>query len=94
MRRCFIGSLNFDPRALVINSENGLLIDSPELAAELRQIVLEMMSSENAWHVTIDEAGRLRWDAAGASVDRQPARSSWQRVSDFFGRLLPVEDQL
>jgi len=34
-QRCFIGSLNLDPRAIEINTENGLYIQSPELCGEL-----------------------------------------------------------
>ena len=34
-KRCFIGSLNLDPRAMEINTESGLLIDSPRLAVQL-----------------------------------------------------------
>ena len=91
--RCFIGSLNFDPRALVINSENGLLIISPELSDQLRQVIKEVLSPENSWQVTLED-DRLRWQSAGDRVESQPARSGWQRINNFFGRLLPIEDQL
>ncbi len=50
-RKCFIGSLNFDPRALVINSENGLLIDSEELAAELAVFLDAVMKPENGYRL-------------------------------------------
>lgn len=93
-RRIFLGSLNLDPRAVVLNTENGLLIDSPELGAELGELFDEMRRPENAWHVTRDEAGDLSWSSALGTTDLQPARSSGQRVADFFFGLLPIESQL
>jgi putative cardiolipin synthase len=93
-RVCFIGSLNFDPRALVINTENGLLIESPELAEQLTEKLEILLLPENSWQVAMDENGGLQWISADKTVTRQPARSGGQRITDFFGRLLPIEDQL
>lgn len=93
-RRCFIGSLNLDPRALEINTENGLYIESPQLAVNLARLFDELSDEHNAWKVEPDERGRLRWLTFGKTVSRQPARSFGQRVADFFFRLLPVESQL
>ena len=92
--RCFIGSLNLDPRALVINTENGLYIDSPALCGALSEDFDDLMSPENAWRVDVDENGQLRWTSVEGVVHRQPARGTGQRVADFFYRLLPVESQL
>jgi putative cardiolipin synthase len=94
-QRCFIGSLNLDPRAMEINTENGLYIESSELAQELATMFDAMMQPENAWHVYLDkEEQTLRWQSSIGTVDSQPARSFGQRISDFFFRLLPIESQL
>ncbi len=93
-RICFIGSLNFDPRAIVINSENGLLIDSAELAEELAAFLELLMEPANSWHLSISEENRIQWESADRTIDAQPARGFWQSVTDFFGPLLPVENQL
>ncbi len=94
-RRCFIGSLNLDPRALEINTENGLCIESPELAAELAASFDVMMQPENAWRVYLDEEQQsLSWQSDRGTVNTQPARGFGQRVADFFFRLLPIESQL
>jgi len=92
--RCFIGSLNLDPRALEINTENGLYIESPQFAAQLAERIDQMMAPANAWQVLLDETGRIRWQSATGTLSRQPARSGTQRFSDFFLRLLPIEKQL
>lgn len=90
----FVGSLNLDPRAVVINAENGIYLRSKQLGEKLASQFDEMMSPENAWRVTVDDDDRLVWTSSAGVVYRQPARSSGQRVADFFFRLLPIESQL
>ena len=93
-QRCFIGSLNLDPRALQINTENGLYIESPSLAAEMAYKFDVMTHPDNAWRVEMDEGRALQWTSTAGTVYRQPARSFMQRIADFFYRLLPIESQL
>ncbi len=89
-----IGSLNVDPRSIQINTEHMLLIDSPELAAQLIGDFERMIAPGNSWAVTRNEKGKLRWTSGDEVRKRQPARSFGQRVSAFFWRLLPIEGQL
>ncbi len=93
-RLCFIGSLNFDPRAIVINSENGLLIESVELAGELADFIDYLTAPENAYEVTINEKNRLQWKSSDRTLEAQPARGAMQGFVDLFGGLLPIESQL
>ncbi len=94
-RHCFIGSLNLDPRALEINTENGLYIQSAELAAELAANFDILMQPHNAWRVYLDEEQQsLSWQSDQGTVNTQPARGFGQRIADFFFRLLPIESQL
>jgi putative cardiolipin synthase len=93
-RRCFIGSLNLDPRAIELNTENGLYIESPELAMELAREFDRMMAPDNAWRVFLNDENKLRWESSEGTVSSQPARSFGQRVSDFFFRLIPIESQI
>jgi len=93
-QRCFIGSVNLDPRALEINTENGLYIESKGLCGQLAGQFDTLMSPENAWRVYLNEDNQLRWESSSGTVSIQPARSFWQRISDFFWRLLPIESQL
>ena len=39
---------------------------------------------ENAWRVLLDRNDEVIWVAEGRVLDRQPARSFWQRVEDFL----------
>ncbi len=93
-RLCFIGSLNFDPRAIVINSENGLLIDSVELAGELADFIEYLTAPENAYGVTINKKNRLQWKSSERTLEAQPARGVMQGFTDLFGGWLPIENQL
>jgi putative cardiolipin synthase len=90
----FIGSLNLDPRAVVINTENGLLIDSPPLAAELAKQMEAMMSPANAWRLYLNDKNELRWESQEGTRTYQPGRSAGQHFSDFFYQFLPIESQL
>jgi putative cardiolipin synthase len=88
-RYAFVGSMNFDPRSVNINTEAGAFIDSPELAQDLAEVMTRDMAPENAWHVQMDSEGDLSWVNAEERVTRQPARSFGQRIMDAFFRLFP-----
>ncbi|MEJ0034519.1 MAG: phospholipase D-like domain-containing protein [Gammaproteobacteria bacterium] len=83
-KRVFVGSMNLDPRSEELNSEMGVVVDSEALAAQIAAIMEQDMQPRNAWHVTLNEHGRLRWTADGEPLTRQPARSAWQRAQDLF----------
>lgn len=92
---CFIGSLNMDPRAMDINTEEGLIIQSPELTNKLYQHILEMTEPENAWRLGFDSKGAIIWHGAESKpLVQQPARGMSQRIIDSFARWLPIESQL
>lgn len=93
-KRCFIGSLNHDPRAMDINTENGLYIESEPLARELAETFTQLMDPKNSWKVYLNKNNALRWKSSTATISSQPARGFGQRIADFFYRLLPIESQL
>ena len=88
-KRVFVGSMNLDPRSQELNSEMGVVIDSEALAQQIVGITERDMQPKNAWHVTLNEHGSLRWTADGEPLTRQPARSAWQRAQDVFFMLFP-----
>ena len=87
--KVFIGSMNFDPRSVDINTEMGIIIDSPGLGKEMLRLVERDMAPENAWQVKLDDEGKLIWVNSDETVTRQPARNTWQRFLDGFFRILP-----
>ncbi|MEH6593459.1 MAG: phospholipase D family protein [Halioglobus sp.] len=92
--RCFVGSLNFDPRSIELNTENGIYIESKGLCGELSDLLNSFTEPKNAWSVTLDDAGKLRWQSYEGTTSSQPALGLGQRISDFFFRILPIGSQL
>ena len=94
----FIGSFNLDPRSADINTEAGLYIESPELAAQAIAWMDEGVRPENSYRVLLDEDDGLQWvtEYEGKEVryDKDPESTFWQRFVAGFIRILPVEDQL
>jgi cardiolipin synthase C len=94
----FIGSFNLDPRSTALNTEIGVMIDSPEIAGQVGELMDEGVSPGSAFHVTLDKNDDLMWTAengaAKVEYDKDPETSLWYRfVVDVVG-MLPIEDQL
>jgi putative cardiolipin synthase len=87
--RVFVGSMNLDPRSEELNSEMGVVVESVPLALQLAGIMECDMQPANAWRVTVNEEGALRWTADGPPLTRQPAQSTWQRIQDTVFMLFP-----
>jgi putative cardiolipin synthase len=90
-RLSFIGSMNLDPRSANINTEMGAIIDSPELAADLRALMLRDMNGDNAWRVMLDEKDKLYWVNSDETVTSQPARGKMQNVMNVIFKVVPKE---
>ena len=79
----FIGSFNLDPRSRSINTEIGVMIDSPEIAGQLGEFMDEGVAPGSAYHVTLDKDDDLVWTAetngTKAEFDTDPETSVWQR---------------
>jgi len=102
-QRVFIGSMNFDQRSMRINTEIGLIIDSPALAQQLVARFVAMVQPVNSYRLTlrpngVDEAPSLVWHtqegANAVEYDTEPARSDWQRIKLNSLSLLPLDDEL
>ena len=59
-RRLFVGSLNLDQRSAYLNTEMGMVIESPPLAEALHRMFDERLL-DHAYRVTIGEDSQLRW---------------------------------
>ena len=91
-RTVLIGSMNFDPRSAWYNSELGILVESPELAAQVIQAFDRVTTSDRVWKLALDENG-LAWvstDINDASTLRSEPASFWRRVQvELLGPLAP-----
>jgi len=89
--RVYIGSMNYDPRSALINTEMGVFVESPGLAQALAALIERDIQPDNSWQVTLDDKGQLVWTDDKEVVTRQPARNWWQRVEDVFFMSFPKE---
>ncbi|MEL7046640.1 MAG: phospholipase D family protein, partial [Pseudomonadota bacterium] len=93
----FIGSFNFDPRSMYINSEMGVIIKDSDLGADLIS-GLEEALPEAVWEVRLTQQNRLRWtglnDGRVVTISKEPMTSWWERVKAGFYRMLPIRSQL
>lgn len=93
-KRCFIGSLNLDPRSRKLNTENGLFIESPALASQLADHIEYLMNSDNSWTLELDDDRAVIWRSRGEERSVQPGPKGMIRVKDFIYGMLPIKDLL
>jgi len=91
-RVVFIGSFNFDPRSVWLNTEMGLVIESTEIAQDLRDI-LESQMTQIAYRVFLDEQGRMRWEdtETGETHATDPGSPASARFALWAIGKLPIE---
>jgi len=92
--KVFIGSANFDPRSLRINTEMGLLVRSQTLNQQVNDALFLDMRPENAWSLRISETGEVQWVSDEEVLNHQPTHSFMQQIEDWFFALLPIEDEM
>ena len=94
----FIGSFNLDPRSTLINTEIGVMIDSPEIARQVADFMDDGVDPGSAFRLTRDKNGDLAWtaEADGKKVefDTDPETSFGHRFLLGVIGWLPIEGQL
>ena len=96
--KVFIGSLNFDPRSVLWNTEVGVLVDSRELAEQVRELALEGMAPTISYEVLLESAGgrsRLVWRAVDDNgeeyrLTREPG-GLWRQLNAWLARFIGLE---
>jgi len=101
--RLFIGSMNYDQRSRRINTEIGVIIDSPELAQQMAARFESMVQPEASYALAL-RTGRpgtgatLVWRTVEQGLpqeySREPAQSGWRRLQVRALSLLPVAREL
>ena len=102
-QRLFIGSMNFDQRSMHLNTEIGLIIDSPVLAQQVAARFEAMVLPANSYRLLLrpnDTKGspNLLWltEENGRAVEyaTEPARSDFQRIKVHALSLLSLDKEL
>ena len=102
-RRLYVGSMNFDQRSRSLNTEIGLIIDSPELARQTAGRFDLMAALANSYQVVLQagdgsNASRLVWLTAenhrSVRYETEPARSEWDRIKVDLLAMFPLDGEL
>jgi cardiolipin synthase C len=99
----YVGSMNYDQRSRRLNTENGVIIHSGELAAQAARRFDLMTQPQNAYAVRFEEkvagdAPELTWSAVEGgrplTLHHERSRGAWQRFEVHFLELFPIDREL
>lgn len=102
-RRIFIGSMNLDQRSLHLNTEIGLIIDSPELARQIVERFAEITQPANSYALRLsepDETGQRHpiWHTLDhgkpVDYDYEPGASPITQIQVDALSILPIDGLL
>jgi putative cardiolipin synthase len=92
--RLFVGSFNFDPRSINLNTELGFVIESPALSEKIHEAFEESIPLR-AYEVRLTENGELYWiehvDGDVIRHEQEPNTGFLQRTGIFLLSILPIE---
>lgn len=94
----FVGSLNFDPRSMSLNTEMGVLFSCAGLVREMDEIFQEETSREMSFELTLSERRSLTWTGLVRGEPRryrsEPYATLGRRTLVAIMGILPLESQL
>lgn len=102
-RYVYIGSMNMDQRSKLLNTEMGVVVDSPQLAKAVAEFFGTATLPANAYHVVLgaadgSHASEMHWQASkdGKEVDydSEPDASVGRRAKVALMKLLPIDGLL
>ena len=89
----FIGSMNFDPRSILLNTEMGVLFQHEALVAEVRAVFAEETQPPKAYRLGL-ERGHLVWHDGARIRHREPLAGWTRQLIAAIAGILPIESQL
>jgi len=96
-KRAFVGTFNFDPRSVELNTEMGFVVDSPTLAEQIHKN-FESTVPEIAYEVRLDAQGALQWVERSNNAEKvyttEPNTSLLKRVFARVLSWLPIDSLL
>jgi putative cardiolipin synthase len=100
-QRVFVGSANFDMRSLHLNTEIGIIIDSPELARQAAERFEAITIPANSYEVKLAERQgepAIEWiteqDGKLVELDQEPGASFAREFIVNAVSILPIDNQL
>lgn len=96
-RKIFVGSFNFDPRSINLNTELGFVIESPELADTMERTMTERLPSDS-YRLSLNRDGDLYWveeTPSGKIIhSSEPYTPAGRRFLVWLMSILPLEPLL
>ena len=102
-QRVFVGSMNLDQRSLHLNTEIGLIIESPELARQIALRFADITQPANSYVLVLSEVDgfghrHLVWrtleNGMRVDFDQEPNVTFWQRLQIDMLSMLPLDGLL
>jgi len=98
----FIGSMNMDQRSKLLNTEMGVIVDSPGLAKAVAEFFDRATAPENAFRVELKPEPHGRPDIVWVTLEQgrmqtfehEPGASAHRKVEAMFLKLLPIDGLL
>jgi putative cardiolipin synthase len=99
----YAGSMNFDQRSRLLNTEVGVIIDSPELAQQTATRFESMTQPASAYAVSLQSLGpgkpavmvwRTLENERPVEYRREPSNSPWRRMEATLLSMLPIQKEL
>lgn len=92
-RVTYLGSMNFDGRAMFVNTEEGAIIRSHQLARELKDWVSLLKSPQNSWRLGLMTNGRIAWHSGEIIRTREPALDFFRGTVELMIRPLRIRSR-
>lgn len=94
-KQVFIGSFNFDPRSAYLNTEIGVILNSPPLARAVHQ-TMDVNLSKYAYKLVLDAQQNIQWQMKNAQgetqiLKKEPGMKWYQRAAMKITSWLPIE---
>lgn len=101
-KKLFAGSMNFDQRSRHLNTEIGLIIDSPEMATQAAARFEAMTQLSNSYAVSLSSPESANPSMIWRTVEngktleyrREPSRFLWRRIVVRLLSALPLDNEL
>ncbi|WP_347355986.1 phospholipase D family protein [Bdellovibrio sp.] len=96
-KKVFVGSMNLDPRSVTLNSEMGVVVESPEFAKAVAERFMEDLS-EDSYEVVLSGSKKLEWKTREGNQEHtyfsDPETTWWKRFKAAISAIFIPESWL
>jgi putative cardiolipin synthase len=92
----YVGSMNYDPRSIDLNTEAGLVFYNEQLSTQVAAVFLEDAGTRNSWRLS--HSSPLQWsrprpDGSTEKLEREPDANALNKIGVKFWGIMPLADQ-